>query len=526
MANAKITNTPFPAVADQRGQNSLSRKTKASRYFKRNLHRWHRILGLITVIPVIFWTVSGLMHPFMSHWFKPALPREFMTARPLVREQIGLSPVAVLTQNGIGQFKNFRFVHLNQATYYQVRDTADYLQYFHAQTGQPLANGDAFYAETLARYVIADSLSPIRSVSRITHFTQEYKYVNRLLPVWKVSFNRPDGMDVYIETEQSRLATFNTHSRKTFLWIFDTFHNWSFLERISTNGIRITVMPIILSIIIFSAVSGLVIYGLFWKRFKHPTRNNHTDPVRKYHRQIGLAVSLVTFTFAFSGAWHATRKYTPDDRNKFVYEPVFKTTEIADVPLPEANWARLLNIQLVRMGRENYFQLFYDKTDLEPSEVTYQHVATNAVLKDGNIRYAQYIANKFANLTGTQGNFQSACCDVMSDVANAAISNDNLAEAKMMYRFDREYGFVNKRLPVVRLAYHTPAQTTYYIEPATSRLAAKIENADRAEGWSFAILHKYLLLEWAGKNIRDAVTLLAAAGVLTVFGLALFIKRP
>ena len=53
---------------------------------------------------------------------------------------------------------------------------------------------------------------------------------------------------------------------------------------------------------------------------------------------------------------------------------------------------------------------------------------------------------------------------------------------------------------------------------------------DRAEGLSFIFLHKYFGMTWAGKNIRDMVSMLAALGVLVVslFGFASFInnKQP
>ncbi len=509
-------------------QNSISQKSKTSRFIQRNMYRWHRVLGLLTVIPVIFWTLSGLMHPFMSHWFKPSIAHESVPVKPLQKDQITVSLVQVLKQNRIAQIKNSRLVSFQNSTFYQVKTPANALLYFDARTGKPLPNGDTRYAESLARYLIEDYQSPVKSITQITDFDNEYKFINRLLSVWKVSFDRPDGMDVMIETEQSRMATFNTTSRKAFIWIFDVFHNWSFLEKISNNTVRIVVMLTLLSIIGLSTLSGVVIYGFLWKRFKKPQTRNKTGILKKYHRQIGIAVSLVTFTFAFSGGWHATRKLTPDSRNQFVYEPVFKTTDLETASLStDLQWERLLNIQLVRLGRKNYFQIFYDKTETEASEVIYQQMETGEMLKEGTITYAKYLANKFANLSNTTGDFQSACCDAMSDVANNEISPDNLQEAKLLTHFDKEYRFVNKRLPVVKLAYNTAQETTYYIEPATSRLAAKIENADRAEGWSFAILHKYLLMEWAGKNVRDAVTLISALGVLVVslFGLAVFVKK-
>ncbi len=508
-------------------QDTHSWKTTFSRYIKRNMYRWHRTVGLITVIPVIFWTLSGMMHPFMSHWFKPSIAHERMTVSPLPKEQIKLSVAEVLQKNGLTHFRNFRLVSFQQQTFYQIKDSSRALQYFNAQTAQPLPNGDIRYAEYMARYLTNDQTSRVLSVKPITQFDHQYKEINRLLPVWKVTFDRPDGLEIYLDTQQSRMATFNTTSRKAFIWIFDVFHNWSFLDFFGDTA-RLTLMLVFLSVILFSTLSGLTIYGLLWKRFKKPVKGSQVGLLRRNHRQIGIAVSLVTLLFAFSGAWHAFQKYTPDERNKFVFEPIFATTEVEKAALmPDVDWERLLNVQLVRMGKRMYFQLFYDKTDVADEEVVYQHIETGQILQNGTIIYAKYLTNKFANLADTEGDLSVMCCTQSTDAENTEISNANLKEATLVTRFGGEYGFVNKRLPVVKLSYATPTETAYYIETATSRLAAKVENADRAEGWSFAMLHKYLLLEWAGKNVRDIITILSALGVLTVslFGLVLFLRK-
>src|SRR5690606_13525922 len=132
-------------------------------------------------------------------------------------------------------------------TYYQVKDTIGTLHYFNAKNGEYLPEGDKVYAEWMARYFLNDSISEVTSISLQTNFSQQYKYVNRLLPVWKVSFARADRMDVYVETSSSRLGTFNTQWRKVFLWVFDTFHNWSFLNAITDYTLRFSVMVFCLS---------------------------------------------------------------------------------------------------------------------------------------------------------------------------------------------------------------------------------------------------------------------------------------
>ncbi len=151
-----------------------------------------------------------------------------MPARLLDRSQIKLSVQEVLKQNRITDLKNFRLVSFNNNTFYQVKTVDDKLRYFNAVDGVELKDADTQYAEHLARYFLDDKTSVVKSITLQTSFSQQYKYVNRYLPVWKVSFDRGDNMDVYVETSSSRLGTFNTTSRKVFLWVFDNFHNWSF----------------------------------------------------------------------------------------------------------------------------------------------------------------------------------------------------------------------------------------------------------------------------------------------------------
>jgi len=498
-----------------------------SRSLKQNIYRWHRIIGIITIIPVICWTVSGCMHPFMAHWFKPAIPHEFVVPTPLTKEKITLSLLDVLTKHGIRSFRNFRIVMIGDVPYYQIKNELYDMEYYSAVDGNRLADGDAHYAERLTRYFLEDSISSVASIEKITEFTSEYRYVNRLLPVWKVSFNRSDNMDVYIDTEQTRLGTFNNNQRKAFLWIFGTFHNWEWLGYISNEWLRITIMIMLLTVIIASALSGILIYGFFWKRFKSATPNDSTGYIRRNHRKIGIAVSLVTLTFAVSGAYHVSMKYSPDDRQEYVHQPVLlsRNVTLSNLALPLA-WDRVANMSLVKIGKDIFYQVFYTHTEETPSEIVYASTATGELLADGNIVYTKQLAKRFflASLTRNP----PACCEAMESYQEiTAPPMPAFQQATFQTAFDREYGFVNKRLPVVKLAYNTPQHLTYYIEPATGRLAARMEDADRNEGYTFAVFHKYLFMDWAGKNIRDGVMLISALGVLTasVLGLILFLRR-
>lgn len=520
----------------------MKKDSKFIKKIKQNIYAWHRTIGIITIIPVIFWTLSGLMHPFMAHFFKPEIANEFLEVKPITKSQLIFSIQDVLAQNKITQFRNFRIVSFNNTPFYQVKMVDGSLSYFNTQDAKKVENGDEKYAQWLSRYFLDDHKSTIIQSNVVSEFTSQYKYINRYLPVYKITFDRPDGMEVYVETASSKLATFNPKSRQAFIWFFDTFHNWSFIDWIANNCLRIMVMFLFLSIIFISAISGIVIYGLFWKQFKKTDSLAPKKGLRKYHRQIGIWVSVFTLTFAFSGAYHATTKWNTYTLDKMVFEPVFETKAIRTPNNRLAlDWNRMENISLIHFNDSLYYrcQLVSNKTQkqekFEPkqkwgdkkenpiSEILYINALTNKVTPNLDVEYSKFLAYYFDTNSP-----KAACCEMDSDIeCDPSIENAPILESKVITEFQsREYGFANKRLPVIKLAFDTPQKTTYFIETSTSRLAAVIENTDVIEGYSFAIFHKFLFMDWAGKNIRDLAMVIAALTVLVVscMGLFLFLK--
>jgi hypothetical protein len=523
---------------------SKKKDSKLIKKMKQKMYKWHRTLGIITLIPVIFWTLSGLMHPFMAHFFKPTIANERFDIKPIDKTQLTFSIQEVLAKNKITEFKNFRIVSFDNSTFYQVKTVKEELIYFNTLDAKKLENGDQKYAHWLSRYFLDDQKSAISKTDVVTEFTSQYKYINRYLPVYKITFNRPDGMEVYVETVSSKLATYNPKSRQFFIWFFDTFHNWAFVDAISNNSIRIIVMIAFLSIIFFSALSGIFIYGLFWKQFKKTDSLAPKKGLRKYHRQIGIWVSLFTLTFAFSGAYHATTKWESYTLDKMVYEPVFKTKNIRTPSNTiDLDWTRLENLSVITLNDSIYYRcqlaLTKNKSYINPkvdskskdgkkenpkSEVLYINTATNKATPNLDLGYAKFLAYYFY-----EGEPKAACCEMEGgSTEKSSLENTPLLETKILTDFEsREYGFVNKRLPVLKLAFDTPEKTTYFIETATSRLAAVIENSDKVEGYSFAIFHKFLFMDWAGKNVRDLTMVLTALTVLivSVLGLILFLRK-
>jgi hypothetical protein len=474
---------------------------------KQNFYKWHRILGLTALIPVIMWTLSGLSHPFMSNWFRPTIANEVY--KP---DQKGIKPALsiqqVLDKNSISELVNFGLITFDKQAYYQILGKDSITNYYSATNGELLKDGDKQYATYLARYFTQDSTSKVKSITLLKTFDGHYQPINHLLPVWKIAFDRPDGMDIYVETSQSRMGTFNNHTRKAMLTVFEQLHTWAFLADIGGEQFRIVVLLIIVSIMFFSLLSGLTIYGLFWKKFKVAQQNRKADNrkdnrfVHRFHRQIGLIVSFVMLTFVTSGAFHLIVQLHNIDPHGAIYNQVINRKDllISNLQLPVAD-SSTKNVAIVKYYRDTYFQVNTYKKD-----VFYFNTTTGAQLPDGDKLYANYLSGIYR-------------------MGEAPIKVKGKIETTQIRQFDNEYGFINKRLPVQKVNY--PNGENWYIETTTSQLATKVAGIDRAEGLSFIFLHKYFGMSWAGKNIRDIVSMLAALGVLVVslFGFAAFIKN-
>lgn len=491
----------------------MKKNTANNQAAKRRFYKWHRILGLSALIPIIGWTISGLSHPLMSNWLRPAIAKEAFV--PATQDQIAprISLQQVLDINKVAEIRNFSLIKFDKGAYYQVLGKDSIYQYYSTADGKLLRNGDKKYAEHLARYFTQDSTSRINKMALQTTFDSHYQPINRLLPVWKVTLDRPDGMDVYVETAQSRMGTFNNNTRKFFLVLFEQLHTWEFLADIGGEQFRIIVMIVVVSLMFLSMLSGLIVYGLFWKKFKEVTqkkKNNGTEDkriVHRYHRQLGLIISALMLTFTISGAFHLYISLYNLKKNSNDYQQLVNVKELklSNLNLPVAD-SSILRIGLAKFNNKTYYQILTNK-----KEVRYIDAATGEELGDGDADYARYLAAYYQD-------FRNRKIEESGKLSNTVTVTP-------VKQFTNDYGFINKRLPVEQVSY--PNDGDWYIETTSAKLATKVDGTDRAEGLTFIFLHKFFWMTWAGKDIRDIVSMLAALGILVVslLGLSAFIKN-
>jgi hypothetical protein len=241
--------------------------------------------------------------------------------------------------------------------------------------------------------------------------------------------------------------------------------------------------------------------------------------VRRLHRYTAIGAALFTLFWSFSGAWQALSKVmTPDDRVIGVVQRFGADEAAVDIfRLDSAVGGELGNFSLVKMGGRNYWRVSLGAPsprvgpapvkDLmkdgkaEGPKVAYVAASDYSVSPDGDRKYANYLG------------------DVLSG-DSAAVGLTKVTA------FDDEYNFTDKRLPVWRVSYPGAGHPRWYVETSSGQVAARMDDAIYAEGYSFSVFHKHHFMDWGGKTVRDGSTMFwAVIQVLMVaVGLILYFR--
>jgi PepSY-associated TM region len=553
----------------------------------KQIYRWHRRLSLIIALPVVLSASSGFLHPIMTN-IRPAVATQGLAPRVIEGLALRVSLEAALDSNHIDSVSRVRIVAIDSNWFYQIQRWGDDVPvYLSAKNGHKLYQGDWLYAQWLARQFLEGVAGPAaagpavhgRAVSegtmaardattagamamigamagsdadccdeatssilhargsrvvgavRLTDFDAEYNEVNRLMPVYRVAFDRPDGIRIYVETTQDRYALAVDNRRAAFNKVFEYIHTYQWLGFLGRG--RPIAEFLLIGLAFVTTLLGITIF--FSTSSKRVPGNGYVR-ARRNHRYTAIVISLFTLAFTFSGAYHALTKLHDEPRRQYVAR--FAAAGLrADVSALAAAVrdsgaigsmgdsgaigdssaiGSISGLSLVNVGGESYWRVrLSDKgkmgrkdlmRDMQASApaLVYVRVSDGRVLPDGEQRYARWLATQFSGRPE-------------SDVVSTTL----------ITKFDRDYNFTDKRLPVWRVGYAASHHERYYVETASGALAVRVNDLDLIEGYSFALLHKHEFLGGLGKSVKDFSTMFwAAAQVLVVvLGLVLYVKN-
>ena len=521
---------------------------------RKNIFKWHRTASLIIAIPVIIWAASGFMHPIMTS-IRPKVASQWLVPKIIDSTHIKVSLTTALQINHIDSFQNIRFIHIDTGWFYQVQRTQGEPVYLSTSSGKLLPNGDWLYAQYLARQFLEgqkkDSAktdsniqpsqtasstahdccdaatdcvlnvkkgSKVSNVSLVTAFDDEYKYINRLLPVYKVSFERADEIRIYVETTQDRFSFAMDNKRAIFDKLFQLFHTWGWLDFLGKGKLLVELFFTLLAFL--TVLMGIYIFAITKSK---KSNGNQVVKTRKGHRITSISIALFTLMFSFSGAYHAFSKLNPEKADFPITVPAYNSAQVnlSFGKLQAAVKQPITNVSLVNINNQAYWQvnaaarfskqnkpvaerkdLMKDKTVPPPSAI-YVNCSDFSILPDGEVTYARYLAGIYSKHP-----------------------DGEIVSVIPITKFEGEYGFVNKRLPVFKINYSANHNERFYIENSTGKLSARFDDQNIIEGYSFAFLHNHEFLAGLGKPIKDFSTMFWAAAqiAMVIVGLTLWLR--
>ncbi len=480
--------------------------------------KYHRMLGLIAGIALLIWGISGLLHPIMTTWG----PQQAVFFPP--KQAINLQGVHPLSETlataGIEKASAVRVVPSDGKNVLQVTIEANQpRQYFELVNGTELINYDVKHAEYLARYY-TKAEEDIRSVEWLDEFTPEYPWVNRLLPVYKVSFDRPDNLSIFVYTETNASAGLSNNFKHTVQTGFRWLHTWSWFPR-DADWARVVLISLFMLSLFSIAVTGIGMLLLIKRKARAPGG-------RGWHRLAGYVLALPILSYSASGLFHLlTFAAVPPVSNLQLSEPI--DLNKAHFPIHE-QWEEIsagLNVSTVSIIEDVNGNLLYRLGIAKP-----RGGGPNTAAEIRNARYdgvertgpAIYL-DASTGLPVEQGDKELAL-----QLSEKFTQNDRelIEDAGIVTRFGSGYDFRNKRLPVWRFDYGAPVNATVFVDTTTGVLADVTLHSAKPEQWSFSQLHKFDFLRMAGRdgqNVIIAIIVLLCLGFLAALGLQMDIKR-
>lgn len=475
--------------------------------------RVHTLLGWIGAGALLVFALSGITHPLMS-WTGPQAAAFFPPQAKIPTELLLRIPTTLRDAN-ITSASLVKVVPSESAPLLQITD--DPLQprrYFSLDTGKELAAYDERHAVWLARYYAGHPETQIRSVSFQRTFSDDYPWVNRLLPVYKIELDTPDNLTLFVYTELSALADITNSWKRLLQKIFRWGHTLSFLE--NTEVVRVILMAVLLLSVVGMTVSGMLMIRLMKSR---------SMPLgRRVHRNLGYAIWLPLLILSSSGLYHLIQSSLDYRRGGLQLPKPFSITQeqlstqltpfahLGERPLTSINILEAPNGDLIyRLGVPNG----------PPGE------GVSRSMRFGGVPFEQaplYISAR----TGKQLSLTEREIALDYAASHRGGAPSDTIHTELITRFGPDYDFRNKRLPVWQIDYADPIKESVFIDPASGLLVDRVAPAQRLEAVSFSQLHKWnFLVPLMGRGGRDSivVSLLSATIFATLLGLKMKLTR-
>jgi len=471
--------------------------------------KWHLFILWPAFIACILYVISAFSHPLMA-WTGPQARVMFPPSLTLEKSQFESISVT-LAANKLQSAKIAKLVPYRDAVLLQVTETqTSARRYFSLISTKELQYHDETQAVWLASHYLKRSY-PVNSIELKTTFDQDYPSVNRLLPVYKINFDTPDNLSVYIHTDTQALAGIENDWKRSLRFIFQTFHTFNWLD--DYEPIRLLVITILLSSLIIMGVTGL----LFLIKLKR--KGSLLSSQRRWHRRLSWFLVIPFLLFCVSGTYHLWQ-------SSLVTPPTgLQLTQTLDL----TQWPSAEYINLPNDVKINQVSLIQAKVN-QAAPLNNLYRLSISPIQTINTRQKRFIGQSKeksalyinANNGSKLGNLDKSLVEQQARNLLGESTSSSLP-MKLITHFGLGYDFRNKRLPVWRVEGSNDEHL--FIDPVTHILVDKNNALGRLEGYSFSFLHKWnMLTPITGRFNRDILILLTLGLIFILASFGLMIR--
>jgi len=490
---------------------------------KRLLFLTHRWMGIALCLFLAMWFVSGVVMMYVGY---PKLTHAERLARlpPLSATDVTVSPVEAVSVSGITSPPTE--IRLARS----VAGRAVYLVSDHERGGkrrQPYGKQvvvDAGKGVVLNEFGTSTLLgsalhfSPGSELRDLGEVSEDAWTHSRALdphrPLRLIELNDADRTWLYVSGKTGEVVRDATQTERFWNYLGAWIH-WLYPFRDTVVDAYWADIIIWLSLASLGlVVAGIAIGWMRWRchvRYANGSRSPYREKIMRWHHVVGLAFSITTLTWVFSGLmsmnpWKVFDSGAPPlNFTKYTGGPLDVSqirVKPADIVLAmQAAGGNVREIKFIRVAGEQYV-LALDGSG-----------AISAF--DGRSRVPQRVSLDGENL---------------KQAARMLLPDSSVVRISELLGYDAYYyaraphtmsGVMERPLPVWRVEFDDPGKTWVHIDPATGAIVGRLDTHQRVKRWLFAFLHSW---DWLpllnSRPIWDALLILLSLGgvILSVTG--------
>lgn len=475
------------------------------RSWKRQLHLWHRWLGIVLGLLVLLWFGSGIVMMYVPY---PSLTEQERMAwlAPIDAHQVHLSAwdawqaAVPATHASPPVPSEVRLTTVAGRPAYHFKTDGHWLSVW-ADSGQPvqvtpaLAMDSARTAAPGARTMSAELIDIDQwSFGRL----QDHR------PLYRVNADDAAGSVLYISSRSGELVRDTTRSERAWNWAGSVIH-WIYFTPLRTRGQPWRQVVMWTSGAALLLVMLGMVLGIQRLRLRQRYAGGRRSPYRgwqAWHHWLGLGVGTLMMTWLFSGwlsvtpfDWLASPGVTAQDRLAFAGGPL----ERDDLSISTADIAARDPDVLELVWRRVNGRLYLSALSRTQRQLRDARTGMAASIPQARLRDAVRALRPAATLRAMT---------LLTSEDNYHYSHHNTAV-----------------LPVLRAQFALADETTFYVDPAQGELVGYTDRNSKWNRWLFNGLHQ---LDFIGSRpVWDVlvIVLCLLGGAATLAGVVLGWRR-